>query len=44
MFTKGNGSYFDSLEVNITQKCSNHFENGVDKLPFSTVLTITFDP
>ena len=44
MFTKGNWSYFDSLEVIITQKCSNHFENNVEKWPLLTILIITFDP
>ena len=44
MSTKSNWSYFDSLEVITTQKCSNLFENNAEKWHLLTILAITFDP
>ena len=44
MSTKGNWSYFDSLEVIATQKYSNRFEIDSKKWTLLSVVTITFDP
>jgi len=44
MSTKGNWSYFNSLEVITTQKCLNRFENDAEKWPLLIVLTKPFDP
>ena len=44
MSKKGNWSYFDNLEVITTQKCSNRFENDVEKWHLLAILTIIFDP
>ena len=42
MSTNSNWSYFDSLEVITTQKCSNRFENDAEKWPLESAQT--FDP
>ena len=44
MSTKGNWSYFDSLEVITTQKCLNRFENNAEKWLSLIVLIIPLDP
>ena len=40
----GSKGVHNSLEVITTQKCSNSFENNVEKWFFFTVLVTTFDP